>query len=90
MNSLCCWLVSGNIITFLTFWYDKHIAGTRKTRIPEKSLLGLALLGGSPGAVIAMRWFRHKTAKRSFQKKLMLVIGLQVGLLILCYLVVFS
>lgn len=36
-------------------------------RIKEKTLFGLSLIGGSIGAYIGMKTFRHKTLKNSFK-----------------------
>lgn len=36
------WLAAVTVITFLTYGYDKLIAGTSATRVPEKVLLTLA------------------------------------------------
>ncbi len=76
------WLIAVNLTTFLTFRYDKRIAGSRRRRVPEKVLLGLAFLGGSPGAALAMRRYRHKTRKKSFKRKFWLVVALQVAFLV--------
>ena len=35
-------------------------------RISEKALLGLAVLGGSIGALLGMKVFHHKTRKAKF------------------------
>jgi uncharacterized membrane protein YsdA (DUF1294 family) len=55
-----------NIVTFLAFAIDKRRAVKRKWRIPEKTLLGLSLIGGSAGSLIAMYLFRHKIRKSAF------------------------
>ena len=55
-----------NIVTFLVFVIDKRRAVKRKWRIPEKTLLGLSLIGGSAGGLIAMYYFRHKIRKPAF------------------------
>jgi uncharacterized membrane protein YsdA (DUF1294 family) len=75
-------LLTLNALTMLRFWQDKQraIAGVR--RIPEADLLGLALIGGSPGALLARRWFRHKTRKEPFSTQLLLIVALQAGALI--------
>lgn len=52
-----------NIITFLIFGYDKYLARTNRRRISEKTLVWLALMGGSAGAVFAQKIFRHKSRK---------------------------
>ncbi|MFR5050313.1 MAG: DUF1294 domain-containing protein [Ruminococcus bicirculans (ex Wegman et al. 2014)] len=44
-----------------TFGADKHKARAHKWRIPEKTLLGLSLLGGFAGGFLGMEFFRHKT-----------------------------
>ena len=65
-----------NIVTFLAFAIDKRRAVKRKWRIPEKTLLGLSLIGGSAGGLIAMYCFRHKIRKPAF------VYGLPIMLLV--------
>lgn len=62
-----------NATAFGAFWYDKHQARLGGWRVPEKSLLLLALLGGWPAAKLAQRRFRHKTRKQPFGMLLNLV-----------------
>ena len=50
-----------------------------RPRIPEKTLLGACLIGGWPGGLIASRVFRHKTSKRSYRAKFILVTILNVA-----------
>jgi uncharacterized membrane protein YsdA (DUF1294 family) len=40
-------------------------------------LLALTLAGGTVGALAGMKWARHKTAKESFQMKLLVVVAVQ-------------
>lgn len=63
------WLAAINLVTVIVYRYDKAVAGGERTRVPEVILLLLALLGGWPGAFIAMYQFkeRHKTRKFSFR-----------------------
>ncbi|CAN5237225.1 hypothetical protein BH10PSE14_BH10PSE14_43790 [soil metagenome] len=68
--------------TVLRSWQDKQRAISGARRIPEADLLGLALIGGSPGALLARRWFRHKTRKEPFSKLLLLIVAVQVGLIL--------
>jgi uncharacterized membrane protein YsdA (DUF1294 family) len=72
-------LISVNIATLALYGYDKHQATAGGTRIPEAALHVAALLGGSPGAVLAQGLFRHKTRKRSFRIVLIGIILLQVA-----------
>ncbi len=78
LDVLLAWLASVNLVTFLTFGYDKVIAGSGRLRVPEKVLLALTLVGGTAGAMIAMPLFRHKTVKRTFRYKFWGVVALQV------------
>jgi uncharacterized membrane protein YsdA (DUF1294 family) len=75
-------LVALNLFTMLRFWQDKQRAVAGERRIPEADLLGLALIGGSPGALLARRLFRHKTRKQPFSTWLFLIVALQAGALI--------
>ena len=60
------YLVSINLISFLTMYIDKKKAKYGRWRIPEKTLLIIALLGGSIGTIAGMYLFRHKTQKLKF------------------------
>lgn len=55
-----------NLIGILIMYIDKRKAKYGKWRIPEKTLLIIALLGGSVGTIIGMYAFRHKTQKLKF------------------------
>lgn len=50
-----------NVITFVVYGLDKWNAKQSKWRIRESTLLGLAAIGGSIGALLAMKILRHKT-----------------------------
>lgn len=70
------YLIIINIITFITYGIDKAKARKGAWRIPEKTLIGLAVAGGSIGALAGMSFFHHKTRKPLFK------IGIPVILLI--------
>jgi len=72
-------LVLINLWTILRFWQDKQRAVAGERRIPESDLLGLALIGGSPGALLARKLFRHKTRKEPFSTQLLVIVALQAG-----------
>ena len=61
--ALC--LLGVNLMTFLLFGLDKLLARKRQRRVPEATLLTLAFLGGSPGAMLGMVLFHHKTDARA-------------------------
>jgi uncharacterized membrane protein YsdA (DUF1294 family) len=74
-------LVGLNLLTMLRFWQDKQRAIAGKRRISEGDLLGLALIGGSLGALLARHMFRHKTRKQPFSNRLLLIVATQAGAL---------
>lgn len=59
------WLMS--VFAFLAFVRDKEQAIQGGWRVPESTLLTLALLGGWPGAKLAQHRFHHKTRKEPFR-----------------------
>ena len=68
-----------NLLTIFSFWDDKQRAVAGVWRVPESSLLGLAAIGGTPGALLACRLFRHKTRKQPFATLLLLTGAVQAG-----------
>lgn len=83
MGRILLWyLPAVNLLTFAVFWLDKRRAQKGKRRLSERELLGWTAVGGSFGAYLAMRRFRHKTRKRSFRMWFWVVVALQIALLI--------
>ncbi|HEX9955533.1 MAG TPA: DUF1294 domain-containing protein [Allosphingosinicella sp.] len=72
-------LVAVNLWTLWLFWIDKQRARSGEWRVPEENLLVLSAIGGTPGAFLARRLFRHKTRKQPFSTYLMLIAALQAG-----------
>jgi uncharacterized membrane protein YsdA (DUF1294 family) len=66
MNILLLILLTINILTFILFGVDKHLALKNKRRISENNLHTFSILGGFVGAFLAMFLFRHKIKKLSF------------------------
>ena len=65
--SILIWYLSViNFTTWAAYGLDKGRAKSGKWRIPERTLLLLALIGGSLGALAGMIMFRHKTRKAKF------------------------
>ncbi|EMI17051.1 membrane protein containing DUF1294 [Rhodopirellula maiorica SM1] len=61
------WTLVASLITAILYAWDKRAAQTDRRRIPERTLLGRSLVGGWPGGLVAGRWLRHKTYKRSYR-----------------------
>lgn len=80
---LAVWLAVINLVTFLVFGWDKWKAKYKEKhaaarRVPERTLFLLAALGGSPGALLGMRVWHHKTLHRAFRVGIPLILLLQL------------
>ena len=82
LNWTAFYLILVNIIAFAAFGIDKRKAVKHKYRISEATLLGLALIGGSAGALAGLHLFHHKTKKLLFRAVPMLL-AVQIALLII-------
>ena len=70
-----------NIVAFILYGLDKKYAREGRWRIPEKTLLGIAMIGGAAGAWIGMQTFRHKTKHLSFRVLVPLFVVVHVGII---------
>jgi len=75
-----------NAVGFTVMLVDKHKAKKNRWRIPEKTLFGVALIGGSAGCILGMYTVRHKTKHKSFTIGMPAILIAQVVLLALLYL----
>ena len=66
-----------NALGFLLMLVDKVKARKNKWRIPEKTLMGVAALGGSIGCLVGMYTVRHKTQHPKFTIGIPLILALQ-------------
>ncbi len=67
MRFLGIYILLINIIAFVMYGIDKSKAKHGKWRIPEATLIGVAALGGSLGALLGMLVWHHKTKKWKFR-----------------------
>lgn len=72
------YLIIINVVTFFYFGLDKTRSELSRRRISEKMLWFLTAIGGSIGALIAMKFFRHKTQKVSFQAGIAVILAIQI------------
>lgn len=78
---LIVYLIIINFVSLCAFAVDKINAAEGRTRIRIVTLLGLAFIGGSVGAIIAMYLFHHKTRKDYFSVGVPLIIVMQIVVL---------
>ena len=71
-----------NVITFLAFAIDKINAVKGKRRIKILTLLGLAFVGGSLGALLGMYTLRHKTKVNYVTVGIPLIMLVQVAVVL--------
>ena len=67
-----------NAAGFLVMFIDKQKARRGRWRIPERTLLLLAALGGSVGSLLGMYLFHHKTKHLKFTLGIPLILILQL------------
>ena len=79
-NVLLYYLIVINIVTFLVYGIDKWKAKQGSWRISEATLLILAAIGGSIGALLGMKVWRHKTQHKKFKFGLPLILLAQIAL----------
>ena len=62
---------------------DKRKAQENRWRIPEATLMTVAVLGGSLGSIAGMHLFRHKTKHLKFTVGLPVILALQIVLAVI-------
>lgn len=77
------YLAAINVVTFFIFGIDKWKAKRSKWRIPETTLLGLAVIGGSIGAWLGMKVWHHKTMHKKFKYGIPLILLAQIAIILL-------
>ena len=78
MDFIISYLLIINAAGFFSMLADKHKARKNAWRIPERTLLLIALVGGSIGSLLGMHLFRHKTQHPKFALGLPLILAVQV------------
>ena len=82
-EALLYYLIFINIVTFLVYGIDKWKAKQGSWRISEATLLMLAVIGGTIGALLGMQVWRHKTMHKKFKYGLPLILLAQIVLIYL-------
>ena len=76
-------LIGINVLTFFVYGWDKWKAKQGKWRISEATLLMLAVVGGTIGALLGMQVWHHKTMHLKFKYGLPLILLAQIALITL-------
>ena len=74
-------LICINVVTFLVYGIDKLKAKQGSWRISEATLLSLAVIGGSIGALLGMQVWHHKTKHKKFKYGLPLILLVRIALI---------
>lgn len=72
------YLIIINASGFLLMLADKLKAKRGAWRIPEATLIGIAIAGGSIGSFIGMKLLRHKTRHLKFSIGIPVILAVQI------------
>jgi uncharacterized membrane protein YsdA (DUF1294 family) len=75
---LISYLVIMNAVGFFSMGQDKRRAVAHGRRTPEKTLILIALLGGSFGSILGMKVYHHKTKHMKFTLGIPAILFLQI------------
>ena len=64
---IALYLLLVNILAFALYGFDKRKAKKKSFRIPEKTLLWMARIGGGVGSWMGIMLFHHKTKHTKFK-----------------------
>ena len=81
MSCLAYYLLAINVVAFIVYGIDKYKAKKAKWRIPETTLLFLAVLGGSIGAWMGMKVWHHTTIHKKFKYGIPAILLIQIALM---------
>lgn len=85
MDPILIYAVVVNFVSLFLYGIDKWNAIHDRRRIPEKTLIGIAAIGGSIGAYAGMQMFRHKIRKPKFYIGVPIILAIQAAVLIYIY-----
>ena len=75
---LLYYLIIINIVSLLAFGHDKQAAIKHQQRIRNRTLILLAVIGGSIGALAGMSIYHHKTKQAPFYVGIPLILVVQI------------
>lgn len=78
MDLLHIYLVVINLVAFAVMAVDKFKACTHRWRIPERTLILLAAVGGSVGSIAGMLIMWHKVRDKLFAVGLLVILAVHL------------
>jgi uncharacterized membrane protein YsdA (DUF1294 family) len=85
LKIIITYLLIINFVGFIIMLIDKKRAVHKEWRIPEKTLIGISIIGGSIGMLFGMSAFRHKTKHIKFKYGVPFILFIQIGLIVLYF-----
>lgn len=85
MKYLYLYLIIINALGLILMLVDKQKARRGAWRIPERTLMSVAAIGGSLGSFIGMQLFRHKTKHPKFYIGIPLILAIHVWLMVMLH-----
>lgn len=82
MQFILIYLLAINVFAFFLYGIDKWKAKRSKWRIPEMTLLSIAVIGGGVGAWIGMKVWHHKTMHKKFKYGIPLILFAQIAIVL--------
>lgn len=80
VQSILSIIAVANVVGAALFWYDKRAAVRDARRVPERTLLGAAVLGAAPLMLFLSSKLRHKTRKQPFRMRLQAMVLIELAL----------
>lgn len=75
-----------NALGYFLMLLDKEKAIKKQWRVPERTLITVAVLGGSIGSLLGMYTVRHKTLRPKFTIGIPVILSIQILLAVFLYL----
>lgn len=85
LTAAAVWIGAASLAELLLMRHDKLLAARRGRRVPERTLLGLAALGGAAGGWLGMKLWRHKTRHGRFRFGLPLFTVMHAAILVVLW-----
>ena len=79
LTLIAAWFALISLIAVIVTVADKIKAKRGRWRVPEATLMGISVLGGSVAMLVTMIMIRHKTKHMKFMVGIPIIIALQIA-----------